>query len=117
MISDNNNQTLFYNFLESQNKDIHFDDYYEYDFHLPFDKITKELYEIKLKVLFYKAEDLNFKSFLSLRDTDILSEENISELISEAGISKEEFFYRLSLIVGKKFELEYSIKKDRKSVV
>ena len=93
LISDNNNQTLFYDFLESQNKDIHFDDYYEYDFYLPFDKITKELYEIKLKVLFYKAEDLNFKSFLSLRDTDILSEENISELISEAGISKEEFFY------------------------
>lgn len=62
--------------------------------------------------MFYKAEDLNFKSFLSLRDTDILSEENISELISEAGISKEEFFYRLSLIVGKKFELEYSIKKN-----
>lgn len=112
LISDNNNQTLFYDFLESQNKDIHFDDYYEYDFYLPFDKITKELYEIKLKVLFYKAEDLNFKSFLSLRDTDILSEENISELISEAGISKEEFFYRLSLIVGKKFELEYSIKKN-----
>ena len=112
LISDNNNQTLFYDFLESQNKDIHFDDYYEYDFYLPFDKITKELYEIKLKVLFYKAEDLNFKSFLSLRDTDILSEKNISELISEAGISKEEFFYRLSLIVGKKFELEYSIKKN-----
>ena len=112
LISDNDNQTLFYNFLESQNKDIHFDDYYEYDFYLPFDKTTKELYEIKLKVLFYKAEDLNFKSFLSLRDTDILSEENISELISEAGISKEEFFYRLSLIVGKKFELEYSIKKN-----
>lgn len=112
LISDNNNQTLFYDFLESQNKDIHFDDYYEYDFYLPFDKITKELYEIKLKVLFYKAEDLNFKSFLSLRDTDILSEENISELISEAGICKEEFFNRLSLIVGKKFELEYSIKKN-----
>lgn len=112
LISDNNNQTLFYDFLESQNKDIHFDDYYEYDFYLPFDKITKELYEIKLKVLFYKAEDLNFKSFLSLRDTDILSEENISELISEAGICKEEFFNRLSFIVGKKFELEYSIKKN-----
>lgn len=112
LISDNNNQTLFYDFLESQNKDIHFDDYYEYDFYLPFDKITKELYEIKLKVLFYKAEDLNFKSFLSLLDTDILSEENISELISEAGICKEEFFNRLSLIVGKKFELEYSIKKN-----
>lgn len=112
LISDNNNQNLLYDFLESQNKDIHFDDYYEYDFYLPFDKITKELYEIKLKVLFYKAEDLNFKSFLSLLDTDILSEENISELISEAGISKEEFFYRLSLIVGKKFELEYSIKKN-----
>lgn len=112
LISDNNNQTLFYDFLESQNKDIHFDDYYEYDFHLPFDKITKELYEIKLKVLFYKAEDLNFKSFLSLRDTDILSEENISELISEVGICKEEIFNRLLLIVGKKFELEYSIKKN-----
>lgn len=112
LISDNNNQTLFYDFLESQNKDIHFDDYYEYDFYLPFDKITKELYETKLKVLFYKAEDLNFKSFLSLLDTDILSEENISELISEAGICKEEFFNRLSLIVGKKFELEYSIKKN-----
>lgn len=112
LISDNNNQTLFYDFLESQNKDIHFDDYYEYDFHFPFDKITKELYEIKLKVLFYKAEDLNFKSFLSLRDTDLLSEENISELISEAGICKEEFFNRLSFIVGKKFELEYSIKKN-----
>lgn len=112
LISDNNNQTLFYDFLESQNKDIHFDDYYEYDFYLPFDKITKELYEIKLKVLFYKAEDLNFKSFLSLLDTDILSEKNISELISEAGICKEEFFNRLSLIVGKKFELEYSIKKN-----
>lgn len=112
LISDNNNQTLFYDFLESQNKDIHFDDYYEYDFHLPFNKITKELYEIKLKVLFYKAEDLNFKSFLSLRDTDILSEENISELISEVGICKEEIFNRLLLIVGKKFELEYSIKKN-----
>ena len=112
LISDNNNQTLFYDFLESQNKDIHFDDYYEYDFHLPFDKITKELYEIKLKVLFHKAEDLNFKSFLSLRDTDILSEENISELISEVGICKEEIFNRLLLIVGKKFELEYSIKKN-----
>ena len=112
LISDNNNQTLFYDFLESQNKDIHFDDYYEYDFYLPFDKITKELYEIKLKVLFYKAEDLNFKSFLSLLDTDILSEENISELISEAEICKEEFFNRLSFIVGKKFELEYSIKKN-----
>ena len=112
LISDNDNQTLFYNFLESQNKDIHFDDYYEYDFYLPFDKITKELYEIKLKVLFYKAEDLNFKSFLSLRDTDILSEENISELISEAGICKEEIVNRLLLIVGKKFELEYSIKKN-----
>lgn len=35
LISDNNNQTLFYDFLESQNKDIHFDDYYEYDFYLP----------------------------------------------------------------------------------
>lgn len=112
LISDNNNQNLLYDFLESQNKDIHFDDYYEYDFYLPFDKITKELYEIKLKVLFYKAEDLNFKSFLSLLDTDILSEENISELISEAGVCKEEFFNRLSLIVGKKFELEYSIKKN-----
>ena len=112
LISDNNNQTLFYDFLESQNKDIHFDDYYEYDFHSPFDKITKELYEIKLKVLFYKAEDLNFKSFLSLRDTDILSEENISELISEVGICKEEIFNRLLLIVCKKFELEYSIKKN-----
>lgn len=112
LISDNKNQTLFYDFLESQNKDIHFDDYYEYDFYLPFDKITKELYEIKLKVLFYKTEDLNFKSFLSFRDTDLLSEENISELVSEVGICKEEIFNRLLLIVGKKFELEYSIKKN-----
>lgn len=112
LISDNNNQTLFYNFLESQNKDIHFDDYYEYDFYLPFEEITKDLYKIKLKVLFHKAEDLNFKSFLSFLDTDLLSEENISELISEAGICKEEFFNRLSFIVGKKFELEYSIKKN-----
>lgn len=112
LISDNNNQTLFYDFLESQNKDIHFDDYYEYDFYLPFDKITKDLYKIKLKVLFHKAEDLNFKSFLSLRDTDLVSEENISELISEVGICKEEIFNRLLLIVGKKFELEYSIKKS-----
>lgn len=112
LISDNNHQTLFYDFLESQNKDIHFDDYYEYDFYLPFEKITKDLYKIKLKVLFHKAEDLNFKSFLSLRDTDLVSEENISELISEAGICKEEFFNRLSFIVGKKFELEYSIKKN-----
>lgn len=112
LISDNNNQTLFYNFLESQNKDIHFDDYYEYDFYLPFEEITKDLYKIKLKVLFHKAEDLNFKSFLSFLDTDLLSEENISELISEVGICKEEIFNRLLLIVGKKFELEYSIKKN-----
>lgn len=112
LISDNNNQTLFYNFLESQNKDIHFDDYYEYDFYLPFEEITKDLYKIKLKVLFHKAEDLNFKSFISFLDTDLLSEENISELISEVGICKEEIFNRLLLIVGKKFELEYSIKKN-----
>ena len=112
LISDNNNQTLFYDFLESQNRDIHFDDYYEYDFYLPFEEMIKDLYKIKLKILFHKAEDLTFKSLLSLRDTDLISEENISELISEAGICKEEFFNRLSLIVGKKFELEYSIKKN-----
>lgn len=112
LISDNNNQNLLYDFLESQNKDIYFDDYYELDFNYPFEEIIKNLYKMKLKVLFCKAEDLNFESFISLLDTDILSEENISELISEAGICKEEFFNRLSLIVGKKFELEYSIKKN-----
>lgn len=112
LISDNNNQNLLYDFLESQNKDIYFDDYYELDFNYPFEEIIKNLYKIKLKVLFHKAEDLNFKSFLSLLDTDILSEENISELISELKISKDEIFNRLLFIVGKKFELEYSIKKN-----
>lgn len=112
LISDNNNENLLYDFLESQNKDIYFDDYYELDFNYPFEEIIKNLYKMKLKVLFCKAEDLNFESFISLLDTDILSEENISELISELKISKDEIFNRLLFIVGKKFELEYSIKKN-----
>ena len=112
LISDNNNQNLLYDFLESQNKDIYFDDYYELDFNYPFEEIIKNLYKMKLKVLFCKAEDLNFESFISLIDTDILSEENIAELISELKISRDEIFNRLLFIVGKKFELEYSIKKN-----